>query len=63
MRIFGLSTGDLGAVLILSLSRGTTDLMGNLDKEFNRNITTRNREALLKIAESRALRVTKTRPQ
>jgi len=30
MRILGLSTGDMGAVLILSPGRGTTALMGNL---------------------------------
>jgi len=62
MRIFGLSTGEMGAVLILSPGRGTADLMGNLDKEFGRNVTTRNWKTIQKIAESRAPRVPKTRP-
>jgi uncharacterized protein (DUF1697 family) len=54
VRIFGLSRGDVGAVLALSPSRGTTALLSILDKQFGRNVTTRNWTTIQKIAESRA---------
>jgi len=52
-RIFGLSAGEMGAVVILSPGRGTIELMGILEKEFGRNVTTRSWKTIRKIAESR----------
>jgi uncharacterized protein (DUF1697 family) len=51
VRIFGLSRGEVGAVLTLSPRRGTPELMGTLDKQFGRNVTTRNWTTVQKIAE------------
>ena len=51
VRIFGLSRGEVGTVLTLSPRRGTTDLMTILDRQFGRNVTSRNWTTVQKIAE------------
>jgi len=55
IQIFGLARIDVGAVLALSPSRGTTALLTILDKQFGRNITTRSWATIQKIAERRIL--------
>lgn len=51
VRIFGLSRGEVGTALVLSPRRGTADLMTILDRQFGRNVTSRNWNTVQKIAE------------
>lgn len=49
-RILRLGDGALFSVLTLSPTRGTTDAMGILEKEFGKRVTTRNWNTIMKLA-------------
>ncbi len=50
---FRVSDADIFSVLILSPKRGTVDLMGFIEKEFGKDVTTRNWNTVVGIAETK----------
>ncbi len=50
LRILRISNHEICSVLILSQKRGTVDLMSFIEKEFGKNVTTRNWNTVKKLA-------------
>jgi len=50
LRILRASNHEICSVLILSQKRGTVDLMSFIEKEFGKNVTTRNWNTVKKLA-------------